>query len=188
MDFLCEHVVERKKEGLYRYKAGFIASLFIIIPAFLIILGMALGNLSKDLLFLRWSIFLVPLFAWLGGKFGPIAVAYGKVAYEYSVTSGEMSFAKIYGDRFRKEWVTVKLPDAEKIAPYHFLNHKEDADRGSFDAVYKACSAMDAPNLYYCIFRDSNNRRCIVYFEVIKKSLKMIKTYFPQTVMTNVPE
>ena len=188
MDFLCEHVVERKKVGLYRYKSYAIASLFVIIPAILIIACMAIGGLSTNLMFLRWSIFLVPLFVFIAVKFGPIATAYGRVAYEYSVSSGEISFAKIYGDRFRREWVSFKLSDAEKVAPYHYLTYKEDADRGSFSAVYKACSSMDAPNLYYCIFRDSKNQRCIVYFEVIKKSLRMIKTYCPSTVMTNVPD
>ena len=188
MEFLCEHVVERKKEGLYKYKALAIGSLFVIIPIIIVVAGMAIGSVSTELIFFRWSIFLVPLFAWIGGKFGPIAVAYGKVAYEYSVASGEMSFAKIYGDRFRKEWVEFKLSDAETVAPYHYLTYKDKADNGSFDAVYKACSSMDAPNLYFCIFKNSRNQRCIVYFEVIKKSLKMIKTYCPSTVMTNVPD
>lgn len=188
MDFLCEHVVERKKTGLYRYKSQAIASLFVIIPMIIIVVCMAIGSMSKELLFLRWSVFLIPLFVWIALKFGPIAAAYGSVAYEYSVCSGEMSFAKIYGDRFRREWVEFKLSDAEKIAPYHFLNHRESADNGSFAEVYKACSSMDAPYLYYCIFKNSKNQRCIVYFEVIKKSLKMIKTYFPATVMTIVPD
>lgn len=188
MDFLCEHVVERKRVGLYKYKSYAIASLFIIIPIIIIIACMSIGSISTNLIYFRWSIFLVPLFVFIGVKFGPIATAYGKVAYEYSIASGEMSFAKIYGDRFRREWVEFKLSDAEKIAPYHFLSHKEDADRGGFAAVYKACSCMDVPNLYYCIFRDKKNQRCIVYFEAIRKSLKMIKTYYPATVMTNVPE
>ena len=188
MDFLCEHVVERKKEGLYKYKSFAIASLFVIIPFIIIVVCMAIGGTSVNLMFLRWSIFLIPLFVFIAVKFGPIATAYGRVAYEYSVASGEMSFARIYGDRFRREWVSFKLSDAERVAPYHYLNYKEEADRGNFDAVYKACSSMDAPHLYYCIFKNSRNQRCIVYFEVIKKSLKMIKTYCPSTVMTNVPD
>ena len=188
MDFLCEHVVERKKVGLYKYKSFAIASLFVIIPFIIIVVCMAVGSVSTSLIFLRWSIFLVPLFVFIAVKFGPIAAAYGRVAYEYSVASGEMSFAKIYGDRFRREWVSFKISDAEKVAPYHFLTYKDEADNGCFDAVYRAYSSMDAPNLYYCIFRNSRNQRCIVYFEVIKKSLRMIKTYCPSTVMTNVPD
>lgn len=187
MEFLCEHVVERKKEGLYKYKAYAIASLFVIIPVVFIVICMAIAGVSKNLVFLRWSIFLVPLFVFIAAKFGPIATAYGRVAYEYSVSSGEMSFAKIYGDRFRREWVSFKLSDAERVAPYAG-QYVAEADRGSFFAVYKACSSMDAPHLYYCVFKDSKSRRCIVYFEVIKKSLRMIKTYCPSAVMTNVPD
>jgi hypothetical protein len=187
MDFLCEHVVERKKEGLYRYKYAAIISLFIIIPTIIVIVCMAAGGTSPNLMFLRWSIFLIPLFMFIGLKFGPIAAAYGRVAYEYSISSGEMSLAKIYGDRFRKDWVSFKLSDSERIAPYDAL-HRAEAERGSFDKIYRAGSSMSAPNLYYCIFRNERNERCIVFFEVIRKSLRMIKTYFPATVMTNLPE
>ncbi len=187
MDFLCEHVVERKKTGLYRYKSIAIASLFVIIPAIIIVVCMAIGSISKDLLFLRGSVFLIPLFAFIAVKFGPIATAYGTVAYEYSVMSGEMSFAKIYGDRFRRDWFTFKLSDAEKIAPYNYI-YQDSADKDHFAATYKAISSFDATNIYFCIFKNNKNERCIVYFEPIKKSLKMIKTYFPATVMTNVPD
>lgn len=188
MDFLCEHTVEKRRTGLYRYKAHAIGSLFVIIPLVIIVICMAISGISKELLFLRWSIFLIPLFVFIAVKFGPIATAYGRVAYEYSIVSGEMSVAKIYGDRFRREWVEFKLSDAERIAPYNYMNYGDDAECGNFDAVYRACSAMDAENLYYCIFRNAKNERCIVYFEAIKKSLKMIKTYFPATVMTSVPD
>lgn len=188
MDFLCEHTVERKRVGLYRFKSVAIGSLFVIIPFIIIALCMVISGYSKELLFLRWSIFLIPVFAFVAYKFGPTATAYGRVAYEYSLVSGEMSVAKIYGDRFRREWVSFKLSDAEKIAPYGDERYRSDAENGKFDAVYTACSSMDAPSLYYCIFRNEKNERCILYFEAIKKSLKMIKTYHPATVMSSVPD
>ncbi len=186
MDFLCEHVVERKKEGLYRFKKSAIISAFVIVPTIIIIACMALSTISDQLIFLRWSLFLIPLFVWLGAKFGPIFAAYGDMAYEYSVVSGEMSFAKIYGDRFRREMITVKLNKLEACKPY--FPDDRSFEHESFDAVYKAVSSMDAPHIYYAIFRDGRDNRCIIYFEVIKKSLKMIKTYYPQTVMTVVED
>ncbi len=186
MDFLCEHAVERKKVGLYRFKKPAIISLWVLIPAIVIMVCFAISSLNTSLIALRYSIFLVPLVAFLALKLGPVTAAYGEITYEYSVASGEMAFAKIYGDRFRREWFKVTLSKLEKCAPYD-INYKNDAVRGSFDRIYKAVSSFDAPHIYYAIFKNDRDERCIVFFEVIKKSLKMIKTYYPQTVMTNLP-
>lgn len=186
MDFLCEHAVERKKVGLYRFKKAAIISLWIIIPLIVITICFALSALSDKLIALRYSIFLVPLVAFFALKLGPMTAAYGEMTYEYSVSSGEMAFSKIYGDRFRKEWFSFALAKAEKCAPYD-KTHGSEADNGSFAHVYKAVSSFDAPYIYYAIFRNDRDERCIVFFEVIKKSLRLIKTYYPQTVMSNIP-
>ncbi len=186
MDFLCEHVVERKKEGLYRFKKSGIISAIILLPIILIVACMALSTTSDQLIFLRWSLFLIPLFVWLGAKFGPIFAAYGDEAYEYSIVSGEMEFAKIYGDRFRREWVSFKLNKLEACKPLD--RNYNSLDLEHFDAVYRAVSSMDAPHIYYAIFRDERDNRCLIYFEAVKKSLRMIKTYYPQTVMTVIED
>lgn len=186
MDFLCEHAVERKKVGLYRFKKAAIISLWVLIPAVVIMICFAISSINTSLIALRYSIFLVPLVAFFALKLGPMTAAYGEMTYEYSIASGEMSFAKIYGDRFRKEWFKLTLSKLERCAPYDQAFGNE-ADNGSFDHIYKAVSSFDAPHIYYAIFKNDRDERCIVFFEVIKKSLKMIKTYYPQTVMTNLP-
>lgn len=186
MDFLCEHSVERKKIGLYRFKKAAIISLWVIVPALVIMICFAISAVYPKLIVLRYSIFLVPVVAFLALKLGPASAAYGDETYEYSVSSGDMSFAKIYGDRFRREWFSFTLSKAEKCAPYD-ENHRSEADNGSFDHIYKAVSSFDAPNIYYAIFRNERDERCLVFFEVIKKSLRLIKTYYPQTIMTNLP-
>ena len=186
MDFLCEHVVDRKKEGLYKYRKAAIIAGWVIAPIIILVLCMGLSSLNEYTLMLRWVFWFVPvLFVILGGKLGPATAAYGDESYEYSIASCEMSFAKIYGNRFRRDWFTVKLSELEKCAPLTDQAYREISNQ-SFDRVYKAISSYDAPYIYYAIFKNSNDERCIVYFEVIKKSLKMIKTYFPSTVMTNI--
>ncbi len=186
MEFLCEHAVERKKVGLYRFKKAAIISLWVIIPAIVIMLCFAISSLNTSLIALRYSIFLVPLVAFFALKLGPLTAAYGEMSYEYSIVSGDISFAKIYGDRFRREWFSFTLSKAEKCAPYD-QTYGNEADNGNFDHVYKAVSSFDAPYIYYAIFKNERDERCIVFFEVIKKSLRMIKTYHPQTVMINLP-
>lgn len=187
MDFLCEHVVDRKKEGLYRFTKPFIASLWIFIPLLIIAIGFTIaGALGGGGVLGYATIFVIPLTAFLAGKFGPATMAFGDVAYEYCVASGEMSFAKIFGNRFRKEWFSLKVSNMEKCAPYN-ENVKRELDGMNFDRVYNATSSLDAPNVYYAIFKNSKDEYCLMYFEVIKKSFKLIRTYFPGAVSSNLP-
>ena len=175
MDFLCEHVVPRKKEGLYRFAKTAIIAGWIIVPTIIIVVSLALVNVL-ELDFFWISLFFIPLFAWLGFKIGPITAAYGEVAYEYSIVSGEAEFAKIFGDRFRRKWFTVKLSDFEVVAPYSG-RYADDADNGSYDRIYKAISSFDAEDIYYGIWTDEDGRKCIVFMELIPKSLKMMRSY-----------
>lgn len=186
MDFLCEHVVSRKKEGAYKYAKHAIIAAWIAVPLLIIIICMALIT-TFELDFLWFSIFLIPIFVFLGAKLGPITCAYGDVAYEYSIASGVAEFAKIYGDRFRREWFNVKLSDMEIIAPYTGL-YAENADNGTYDKIYKAISSFDAPNIYYGIWTDEDGKRCLLFMEMIPKSLKMARSYNHTTVMTNLSE
>lgn len=188
MDFLCEHIVERKKEGLYRFKKLAIILSWIVIPVILIIVCFAVSSINLYFEWLRAAIIIIPpLTAAMAKMFGPITAAYGSEAYEYSVTSGEMAFARIFGDRFRREWFKISFEKVEKCAPLGGL-HDPESDGGKYDVTYKAVSSDSAPYIYYIIFRDEQDRRCLAYFEPVKKSLRMIKTYFPATVMTNLPD
>ena len=188
MEFLCEYTVDRKKEGLYRFAKPAIIAAWFIIPLVLMATGISVGSAIGGLGGLMGALFfIVPsLTLGLAKFFGAATVAYGEVAYEYTIASGEMSFAKIYGDRFRREWFTLKIADMEKCAPYD-MQAQSELKGQRFDKIYNAASSMSAPYLYYAVFTNSKGERCLMYFEVIKKSLKMIKTYFPSTVMTNLP-
>lgn len=188
MDFICEHVVKRKKEGGYRFKRIAILATWFIVPIAIIAVCFSLASLGGAFEYFKWSVFLIPLFVWLGLKLGPITVVYGEESYEYSIVSGEINFAIIYGDRMRKEWFKIpKISECEKIAPYEGYN-KSDVDGGDFYKVYKAVSSLDAPNVYFAIFKDEQQNRCVVLFEVIKKSMKMLKTYYPNTVFKNLSD
>ncbi|MBR2460736.1 MAG: hypothetical protein IKB34_05870 [Clostridia bacterium] len=184
MDFLCEHVVPRKKEGLYRFAKTAIIASWIIVPLFIILVCMALINIF-ELDFLWISLFFIPLFAWLGAKIGPITAAYGEVAYEYSISVGDMEFAKIYGDRFRRKWFCLKVSEMEVIAPYTGA-YADKADNGTYDRIYKAISSFSAPNIYYGTWKDEDGKSCIVFFEMIPKSLKLCRSYNHNTVMSTL--
>ena len=188
MEFLCDYTVDRKKEGLYRFLKPFIFSMWFVVPIILmgvcVGIGSSLGGIGG---LFKAAVFIVPILTvGLSKFFAPAKMAYGEVAYEYTVSSGEMSFAKIYGNRFRREWFKLKISDMEKCAPYNDYALRE-LEGQKFDRVYKAISSENAEHIYYAIFVNDKNERCLMLFEVIKKSLKMIKTYHPSTVMTDLP-
>lgn len=187
MEFLCEHVVDRKKTGKFKFIKPAIIAVWFLVPLTLMIGGMAIGSINTSLIAFRGLLLVVPLlFAILAGKFAPATLAFGDISYEYSVASGEMSFAKIFGDRFRREWFSLKVSDMEKCAPLT-EDAKRELSRMKFDKVYEAISGDDAPNIYYAIFKDGSDNRCLMYFEMIKKSYRLIKTYYPATVSSNLP-
>ena len=187
MEFLCEYAVDKKRKGAYWFVKPFIGSLWIIIPLVIIGIGFSFAGAFGGAAVMGYAtIFIIPLTAFLAGKFGPLTMAYGEVAFEYTISSGDMTFAKIYGNRFRREWFSLKIAsDMEKCAPLDPQAERE-LEGESFDHVYRAISSDEAEHIYYAIFVNSKGERNLMYFEVIKKSLKMIKTYFPATVMTNL--
>ncbi len=188
MEFLCEYTVDKKREGLYGLLKPFIISLWFIIPLIVMGAGVAIGSALGGIGGLFGALFfIVPsLTLGLAKFFAASSVAYGEVAFEYTIASGEMSFAKIYGNRFRREWFKLKISDMERCAPYTDEVEAELA-RQSFAHVYKAISSPKAEHIYYAIYKNEKNEKCLVFFQVIKKSLRMIKSYYPSTVMSDIP-
>lgn len=187
MEFLCEHVVDRKNVGVYRLIKPAIIALWVLFPIMIIAIGFSLAGALGGVAVIGYAaIFVIPLTAFLAGKFAPITLAFGEVAFEYTVASGEMSFAKIFGNRFRREWFSLKLSDMEVCAPLT-PQAERDIERLDVQKRYVAVSSDKAEHIYYAVFTNSKNERCLMYFEVIKKSLKLIKNYYPATVMTNLP-
>ena len=116
MEFLCEYTVDRKKEGLYRFLKPALISLWFIVPLILIAIGFAIGGAVGNLGGLAYAVVFIvpPVTAGLAKFFAPSTVAFGDISYEYTIVSGEMSFAKIFGDRYRREWFSLKISDMEK--------------------------------------------------------------------------
>jgi hypothetical protein len=188
MEFLCEYTVDRKKEGAYKFLKPLIFSMWFIVPIILMIICVGIGNTLGGIggLF-KAAVFIVPILtAGLAKFFAPITMAYGEIAYEYTIVSGEISFAKIFGNRLRREWFKVKLTELEKCGPYD-ADAKKELKNSSFNKVYMAASSENAERIYYLVGKNEKGETCLVIFEVIKKSLRMIKTYHPQTKVIDLP-
>ena len=112
------------------------------------------------------------------------------VDYEYSITSGELTFAKIYGNRMRRRVLKLELRSASVIAPLDNAEHSAKAETWRPERAYSAVSSMSAPDIYYILFEDGSKgkkdkKRAIFYFEATAKALQICRFYNPSaTILT----
>ena len=103
---------------------------------------------------------------------------------EYSMTSGIMTFSRIYGGLKRKKVLELTIKDFRGIAP----RTAESAAKLKAQGVaktYMFASHSTAEDQYYATFEE-NGILCVVYFEATEKTLKILRYYNPVTVVTKV--
>ncbi len=125
---------------------------------------------------------LIPVTCWIIAFF---TWRYVKPEYEYSMTSGILTFSIIYGSKTRKKRFDTKIAAADTIAPY--TEHaKRDIEKYSPQVSYLGASSLDSPDAYYMLFETTDGKRCVYYFEATEKSLKILRFYNPKAVVTKV--
>lgn len=109
------------------------------------------------------------------------------VEYEYSITSGVVTFSKIYGNRSRKTFMEAKLKNAITIAPLNDKLQKSKLDAYEPEIVYSALSSPDAEDGYFMIYESEDGHACAFLFEATAQTLKICRFYNPSaTVMSKV--
>ncbi len=103
---------------------------------------------------------------------------------EYSMTSGIMTFSRIYGGMKRKKVLEVFIKDMREIAPRTPESDAKLKARG-IAKFYSFSSHSTADDQYYALFEQDGNL-CVVYFEATEKTLKILRYYNPVTVVTKV--
>lgn len=171
-----EYAVEQKAEGKFRLmKIGFMA-LYILYPLVLLIIVSMLQIFQLFALVIVTEWMLV-YFTW----------CYTKPEYEYSVTSGKVTFSIIYGKRSRKEKLTFTIKECLQIAPATEREWVEKLELYAPEVTYSALSCNDTPDKYYAAFESEDGKRCVFYFEATEKMLKLCRNYnSSHTVMTKV--
>ncbi len=99
-----------------------------------------------------------------------------QVEYEYEINSGELTMAKIYGGRSRKNLFSQKISAFEIIAPYTEDKLKE-ATRGTEAKIYNCTSSPDALDMYFGIFKDESGNKCAVILQAPKKAVSIFRFY-----------
>lgn len=103
---------------------------------------------------------------------------------EYSMTSGIMTFSRIYGGLKRKKVLELTIKDFRGIAPRTAESDAKLKAQG-VAKTYMFASHSTAEDQYYAIFEE-NGILCVVYFEATEKTLKILRYYNPVTVVTKV--
>ena len=129
---------------------------------------------------LPMGITFLPLLIWIAVFF---TWRYVSVECEYQILDGEMRAMEIYGSKNMRELCRVRVSAMEKIAPYRD-EYKAEADAIPENCRCACVSSMDAPDLYYAIFTDKDSDRCVLFFEATEKTLKVLRYYNSETVMS----
>ena len=176
-----EFVVAQKIEGGWKLARIGMIVLYVCFVAGCFLLGISLNILPP--------LALVPVFTWMLIFF---TWRYVSVEYEYSITSGELTFSKIFGNRSRRTVLKLMLRDAIKIAPLD--NEFEAKKAGEYlpEREFWAISSQNAPDVYFILFeydtgKGGEKQRAVFYFEATQKALQVCRFYNPSaTVVTKV--
>ena len=171
-----EYTVEQKPEGKFRLmKIGFM-SLYILYPLILMAV-VFITQLYQIFALVAVTEWMLVYFTW----------KYTKPEYEYSVTSGRVTFSVIRGKRSRKEMVNFAIKDCLQIAPATDGEWIAKLEAYEPEVVYSAVSSVNTPDKYYAAFETSEGKRAVFYFEATEKMLKLCKNYnSSHTVITKV--
>ncbi len=177
-----EFAVCQRIEGKWKLARFGLISLYVLYVLTLLILGFT----AKIILPL---LALIPVTTWI------LVFAtwrFVSVEYEYSITSGELTFSKIFGGRSRRTILTFPLRQAVRIAPLDNGQESEKATAYRPEREFSAISSLYAPDIYYVLFEHEFREggkikkcRAIFYFEATAKSLQICRFYNPSaTILT----
>ena len=108
------------------------------------------------------------------------------VEYEYSITSGVLTFATIFGNRSRRQHLEMTLKNAILIAPLNDRIQRDKLDDYQPEKVYSALSSPNAEDGYFMIF-EKDGVACAFLFEATAHTLKICRFYNPSaTVISKV--
>ncbi len=171
-----EYTVEQKAEGKFRLMKIAFMALYIIYP--LIFLAVVfITQLFQLFALVAVTEWMLVYFTW----------KYTKPEYEYSVTSGRVTFSVIYGKRSRREMLTLTIKECLMIAPAVEREWIERLELYAPEVVYSAVSSADSPDKYYAAFESEDGKKCVFYFEATEKMLKLCRNYnSAHTIMTKV--
>ena len=138
-----EYTVEQKPEGKFKLMKLAFISLYIIYPLIFmaILFIIQIFQLFALVIVTEW---MLVYFTW----------KYTKPEYEYSVTSGRVTFSVIHGKRSRKEMLNFAIKECLQIAPATDGEWIAKLEAYDPEVVYSAVSTVNSPDKYYAAFEN----------------------------------
>ena len=161
-----EYVVARKNTGAKKLKPILFIVGYVVFALGLLTFALATKIGAPLISLAPLALAVMIFFTW----------RYTKIEYEYSITSGVLTFSEIYGGRSRKVITEFKLKDCLKISP---LSELDRHDEEGVNVTYNALPNKSSPSAYFATFDDNRGRRCIFFFEATEKALKICRFYNP---------
>lgn len=180
-----EFIVEKKVEGLYKFKRILMTLAYIFIPLIFIIFLCAVSLAAVALLIF------VPLFyAWAFRKFViPLTWRYVNIQYEYVIRSGDLVVNTLYISAAKKRVQMFKqqISQMDAIAPYNG-EYRAAADDPSIEKANRhiACAFLDHPDNYYCTWKDRDGKKHVCIFQATNNAVNIMKFHNRNTVVTEV--
>ena len=161
------YAVTKKREGKYKLArilmvAGYI--LVDIVYLFLILVLTKIPMLGAFVPLLTWA---MVYFTW----------PFVSVEYEYTIDGGVITMREVFGNRYCRTLASERISSMSRIAPYTG-DYRKEADSTDGKRIY-GVSSMGSPDVYFAVCGDT-----ILFFEAAEKTLKVIRYYNPEVVMT----
>ncbi len=170
-----EYVVKKKVEGKYALKRVLIILAYIVICIAEFVLCLA-SHIYQLFALAPVSLWIIYYFTW----------PYFSVEYEYALSEGHITFSRIYDGRKRKEVFSERISRLDTVAPYKSENDEVILSYAP-TVEYIAFSSEKTPvDPYFALFTDEKGRKCVFFFEATNRSLRALKYYNQNTVMTTV--
>lgn len=160
-----EYMVDVKKEGKYKMQRLLMIGLYVLVSVAILIAMLALT--------FPWIGLLIPLAIWLLWFF---TWHYVSRAYYYTVDSSYFTIVNVYGGKYEKDFVKVRISEAELIAPLN-EEYTPHAHAHADATRYEAVSSFSASDIYFMTFTDKDGKPAIVFFEATESLLKAMKYY-----------
>lgn len=158
--------VKKKNRKIIMHKILLVMLYVFYVTTFLLV-GTFTRLIAPLLAFIPLTLWILVFLTW----------KYTNIEYEYSITSGELTFSKIYGSRKRKFKMKVMIKQFELVMKYESGEAEDRLLMYEPQKEYIAVSSLDDEGVYYALFREDDGTHCVFYFKANDEALKIIKFY-----------
>lgn len=171
---------EQKNEGKWILARVALITFYILFVVAVLIAGFITRIFWPLLAFIPISLWLLIFITW----------RYVCVEYEYSATSGTLTYCKIFGNKSRKRILDISLKSAVRIAPLSKEMHRNFAEQYHPEREFYAVSSANSEDVWFILFElgaksNKDKRRAIFYFEPDEKMLRICRYYNPSSTYFN---